>query len=170
MKTKWLAWDTRPTIKNLMILVAIFAVMMGGLVYGVKRAIENHVVIINDSGQEIAWVSVEVCGQSFDFHDIPDGGVKSPTFRATGDSGFIVTGSLADGTVFARDDGYVTSAMHGVWAMFTIQDGGRIVFNYDSGHALLLHAPHPTGRPPRQPRVRRPPEERARLPAPSGPY
>jgi hypothetical protein len=124
MKIQGLSWDTRPTVKNFMILVALFAMMMGGL----KRVIENKIIVLNRSGQDIAWVRVEVCHQAYDFEDISDGRASSSTFRATAESEFRMTGQLEDGTNLSYNDGYVTNSQHGLWATFIIEDGGRVVF------------------------------------------
>jgi hypothetical protein len=128
MKIQGLTWVPRLTVKNSMILVALFAMMMGAFAY-VRRAIESKVIVLNRSGQDIAWIRVEVCDQSYDFKGIPDGGKASATFRATHDSEYRVTGRLEDGTELPGDGyGYVTNSEFGLRTTFIIESGGKVVF------------------------------------------
>ena len=99
---------------------------------GVARSrIRNHLVIVNQSGQTIRFVTVEVGGVSNRFEDLPAGTSASAPFVIRGDDSFRVRGQLENGTLVAARAGYVTNGMYGENARFIIGPGGTLEFKQE---------------------------------------
>ncbi|MBM3325148.1 MAG: hypothetical protein FJY66_05725 [Calditrichaeota bacterium] len=70
--------------------------------------VQNSVTVVNNSGVKADRVIVTVCGQDVIFENLETGKQQSRSFSVTGDSGFLVSASLSDGTVASNSFGYVT--------------------------------------------------------------
>ena len=70
--------------------------------------VQNSVTVINNSGLNADRVTVTVCGQNVVFENLAAGKKQSRSFSVNGDSGFIVSATLTDGTVLTNGFGYVT--------------------------------------------------------------
>jgi len=70
--------------------------------------VRNRVTVVNNSGLKAERVTVTVCGQDVVFENLHAGKMESQSFLVKGDSGFVVSASLSDGTVATHSFGYVT--------------------------------------------------------------
>lgn len=69
---------------------------------------QNSMTVVNNSGLKATSVTITVCGQDLVFENLNTGDKQSRNFSITGDSGFIVSATLTDGTVVTNGFGYVT--------------------------------------------------------------
>jgi len=95
----------------------------------VRGRFQNRVTIENDSGQPIRLMQVTTAGKTIEFKEIPDTGRMTAPFEIKSDDSFAVECRLADGTVTKGGFGYVTHGMYGQRVRFTVEPGGRIVFD-----------------------------------------
>ncbi len=65
----------------------------------------------NKSSQTVVWVIVQVCGQNLAFTNVPPGASRTTNFAITNDSGYVVTGALANGTPVQGGFGYTTKQL-----------------------------------------------------------
>ena len=70
---------------------------------------QGEVTVINDTGEEIAQGSVEVCNQRFAFIDLKPGNRKQFFYSITAESQYTVAVKFASGREVTNDIGYVTS-------------------------------------------------------------
>lgn len=84
------------------------AILAMALVASSCGRVQNRVTVLNNSGLKADRVTVAVCGQDVVFENLEAGKKQSRRFSVTGDSGFLVTASLSDGTVATNSFGYVT--------------------------------------------------------------
>ena len=90
-------------------------------------ASQNRVVVANDAGPLIRWLTVEVCGDPFRFADIPPGGSVSVAFGTPRDeSRFDIRGQFADGAEFADSCGYVVWEDYGRRFRLAVKPGGEV--------------------------------------------
>jgi hypothetical protein len=92
----------------IMKLIATMAILAMALVVTSCGKVQNSVTIVNNSGLKADRVTVTVCEQDVVFENLDAGKKQSRSFSVTGDSGFIVSASLADGTIATNGFGYVT--------------------------------------------------------------
>jgi hypothetical protein len=105
------------------VLVLLFA---GG--WAVWSRLENRLVVKNESGQAISFLTITVGGETILREDIPANGSVSARFRIRADDHFAIRCRLADGTEIADNCGYVTNGMSGERAEFAIHPGGKLEF------------------------------------------
>jgi hypothetical protein len=95
-------------MERMMKLINTAAVLALALLMTSCGKIQNSVTVINNSGVKADRVTVTVCGQDVVFENLGAGKKASQSFSVTGDSGFLVSASLSDGTVATNSFGYVT--------------------------------------------------------------
>ena len=119
----------RFTVRRMMLAIAGATFPCGGVVCGV-RALENCLVVENESGQPIAWLKIRMAnaGRIAAFKEIPDRGVETSSFTIRGDDSFVVDGILADGTKLGGSFGYVTNGEYSVHPRLQVRRGGKIDF------------------------------------------
>ena len=89
-------------------LIASMAIVTMALIVASCGKVQNSLTALNNSGLKADRVTVAVCGQDILFENLESGKKQSRSFSVTGDSGFMVTASLSDGTVATNSFGYVT--------------------------------------------------------------
>jgi len=80
----------------------------------IANRLQNTFTIVNQTGQSLTSLRVEVCNQKFDLGSIPPNGQTSRTYNITTDSGYSVQATLKDGSRIEEIDGYVTTGYYGV--------------------------------------------------------
>jgi uncharacterized protein (DUF2141 family) len=95
-------------MEKIMRLITSVAIVAIALVATSCGKVQNSVTVVNNSGQKAGRVTVTVCGQDVVFDNLESGKKQSRSFSVTGDSGFIVSAHLSDGTVATNSFGYVT--------------------------------------------------------------
>ena len=88
--------------------ITTLAILAMALIVTSCGKVQNSVTVVNNSGLNADRVTVTVCGQDVVFEHLDAGKKQSRSFSVTGDSGFFVSASLADGTVVTNGFGYVT--------------------------------------------------------------
>jgi hypothetical protein len=104
--------------------VVVALLLAGG--WAVWHRIENRLVVTNESGQAITFLTITVGGETIRLEDVPAGASVSARFRIRSDDHFVVRGRLADGTELTEDCGYVTNGTYGERAAFVIGPGGKL--------------------------------------------
>ena len=107
---------------SLLILALMFLVSCGGW--------QNTLTVTNSSESTVEQVTVQVCSRSYVFAGLKAGESRTQTFVVDGDSGFVVTACLADGTgPLTNGFGYVTggAGAHRNHAEITITKERKIV-------------------------------------------
>jgi hypothetical protein len=117
------------TVRRMMLAVAGIAVLCGVVVCS-GRTLENRLVVENQSGQPLVWLTIGLhrAGPIVTFKDLPDGGTESTSIKIRGDDEFMLNGILADGTKVGGSFGYVTSGEYGESPRFIVRKGGKIDF------------------------------------------
>ena len=95
-------------MERMMRLINTVAMLVLALTLTSCGKIQNSVTVVNNSGVKVDRITVTVCGQDVVFDNLGAGKKASQSFSVTGDSGFIVSASLSDGTVSTNSFGYVT--------------------------------------------------------------
>lgn len=122
--------------------VVIALLLTGG--WTVWSRIENRLIVRNDSGQAITFLTITVGGETLRFEDIPASVSISSRFHIRSDDSFVVRGQLADGTKLAENCCYVTHGMYGERAEFIIQPGGKLEFKQGEDEASYTPLPLPS--------------------------
>lgn len=119
----------RFTTRRMMLVVAVMALLCGGIICGMRR-LENRLVVENQSGRPLAWLKIGMgrAGPIASFKDLPDGGAETASFIIRGDDGFVLDGMLMDGTKVGGNFGYVTNGDYGERPCFVIRRGGKVDF------------------------------------------
>ena len=126
--------------------IGVALAIAAGLAILIMRMAQNKVLVANESGQEIRTLIVAAPGMATaTFRDIAPGSTRTFRFFSRGEGGIVLRATLADGTVLAGEDGYVTKRMSSGTMKFAIPATGRVLFNG-----------HPTGWPGTQPTPWRP--------------
>jgi hypothetical protein len=120
-------------MKRLALVMASLPILTLAVVGAVRSRVQNHVVIVNDSGQSIRIMTVQVGGATIRFEDLSAGASASAPFVIRGDDSFQVRGRLEDGTSVTGGHGYVTNGMYGEDARFVIRPGGELEFKQRRG-------------------------------------
>ena len=91
--------------------------------------VQNTLIVTNHSGVTADRVAVTVCGEVYLFSGLTNGGAQTRHFRVTGDSGFKVSATLADGTTLTNGFGYVTggAGSYGNHASLEIRQDRQII-------------------------------------------
>jgi hypothetical protein len=101
------------------------------VVFGAWSIARNRVVVVNESGQRVHSLVVEVCGKTIRLGDIPPGGSACAAFGTPVDeSHFELRGRLEDGTEVNDSGGYVVWEDYG--RRFVIVIGPRADVSYYS--------------------------------------
>jgi hypothetical protein len=88
---------------------------------------DRHTLTIrNKSGQTVTWLTVDVCGQSLAFSNLPTGVSRKTNFAITSDSGYVVTGALASGTPVQGMFGYTTKQLGREKVQVDLLPGGTV--------------------------------------------
>jgi hypothetical protein len=95
-------------MERIMKLIATMAILAMTLIATSCGKVQNTVTVVNNSALKADRVTVTVCGQDVVFDNLDAGKKQTRNFSVTGDSGFIVSASLADGTIASNGFGYVT--------------------------------------------------------------
>ena len=108
--------------KNAYILLLLLGVM-------ISCSSENSatVHVLNDSGQLIEKLKIDVFGKSQTISSLKNGESTTLMYHNLSDSHFTLNGELEDGSRIAGDFGYVTSGMN-FEASFKIHKGGEVEF------------------------------------------
>ena len=103
--------------------MALFAFCCSGF----WSLIQNRLVVINESDQEIKWLEVTTGGDTIRFENIAAAAQVTRRFRIRGDDSIKVQGELEDGTeIGPRSLGYFTNGMSGVRATIRIDQAGEL--------------------------------------------
>jgi hypothetical protein len=119
-------------MKKLAVATAAVLVLLFASGWTVWSRIENRLVVTNESGQAISFLTITVGGETILREDIPAPGSVSARFRIRGDDHFAIRCRLADGTEIAENLGYVSNGMSGERAEFVIRPGGKLEFKQGS--------------------------------------
>ena len=96
----------------------------------IMRMAQNKVLVANESGQEIRTLIVAAPGMApATFRDIAPGSTRTFRFFSRDEGGIALRATLADGTVLAGEDGYVTKYMRSGPMKFAIPATGRVLFD-----------------------------------------
>ncbi|SIO60691.1 hypothetical protein SAMN05444166_6488 [Singulisphaera sp. GP187] len=119
----------RLSVRQGMTAIAGLALVFGGVTCGFRRA-ENRLVVENRSGQslDLLDISLSRAGHIVTIKSLPDGGAETAPFWIKGDDGFVLNGSLADGTKVVGNFGYVTNGDYAERLRFVVRPGGRVEF------------------------------------------
>lgn len=89
----------------------IFALWLGGKINALILSPEVGVVLLsNETSQEITSAHVTICGQEFEFSNVPKGGFAVARYNVTSDSHYDVKVLLRSGH---RRDGKIGYVTHG---------------------------------------------------------
>jgi len=95
-------------MERMMRLINTMAILALALIVTSCGKVQNSVTVVNNSGVKADRVTVTVCGQDVVFESLDAGKRQTRGFSVTGDSGFIVSAAMSDGTVATNSFGYVT--------------------------------------------------------------
>ncbi len=84
----------------------------------------HRMIVINKASTPIADLVVTVCGKDYEFNSMSPADRVSAVFEITGDSGFLVNGSFADGKKITGGFGYVTKNIAKQSVVITVHDDG----------------------------------------------
>ena len=88
----------------------------------------NRFAIENQTSQNIKSLKVDVCQLTYAFSNIAAGKMVWSKHRVVGDSHYVVTGTLQDGTKIHGEGGYVSNGYMGMRDVLIAEsDGGVIV-------------------------------------------
>jgi hypothetical protein len=85
------------------------------------------VVVLNNSGQPIKQLQIDVFGKSQSISSLENGENVTLVYRNLSDSHYTLNGELKDGTRIEGDFGYVTHGMD-FEVTFKISKGGEVKF------------------------------------------
>ena len=88
--------------------------------------LQHRVIVVNESGQRLDFLSVTIGGETIRFVSVPEGATVSAPFRIHGDDHFEFLGQMTNGTRFDAVLGYVTGGWLGVRAWFAVQPDGTV--------------------------------------------
>lgn len=92
----------------------------------------NKMLIVNDSSQTIAELTISIGSYQYRFLNLKNGANESCYFSTDRDSSYLVNGQLSDGTPVVGELGYVCGGMHG--------ERTRIVINRDETVSIEMGA------------------------------
>lgn len=98
----------RPRV-HVMALVVVLGFILSVIALFLSGA--STVVVTNGTGQNLARLTVRVCGRALVFEDVGPAQQETRWYRISGDCHFEVEGVLADGTKLGAEGGYVTGGM-----------------------------------------------------------
>ena len=110
--------------------IVVATAIVAAIAVLVMRMAQNKVLVTNESGQEIRTLTVAAPGMApATFRDIAPGSTRTFRFFSRGEGGIALRATLADGTVLAGKDGYVTTYVAPCTMKFAIPATGRVLFN-----------------------------------------
>lgn len=116
-------------MKRLALYTLLLLAFVTAVGYALSIAKQNRLDVINQSGQTIDFVEIQVCDQTIRFDDIPPGETVTSPFQIHRDDHFVVQGQLSDGSNFTAECGYVTNGMSGSRADFTVTPDAQVEFS-----------------------------------------
>ena len=108
--------------------IGVVAAILVGVALLVVR-LAQKVVVANESGKQIQSLVITVAGSPpVTFRNIAPGSTRTLRFFTEGEGGIAVRATLADGTVVAGEDGYVTKHVYAETKKFAIPANGRVLY------------------------------------------
>ena len=108
--------------------IGVAVAIVAALAILFMRMAQNKVLVANGSGQEIRTLVVAAPGMApATFRDIAPGSTRTFRFFSRGEGGIAMRATLADGTVLAGKDGYVTQYVLPCTMEFAILATGRVL-------------------------------------------
>jgi hypothetical protein len=111
-----------------MLSLATVFVLIAAITAGSWHMTRNWITVENRSGASVKQLTVMVGRTPIAFGTIPAGDTVQAPFEITNDCDFVLSGTLADGSLLSARDGYVTPGMYGENVRIRIEPGGRIRF------------------------------------------
>lgn len=119
------------TIKRIMIAFAVIGLILGGIVSWLRIPIINELVVQNHSGQTIDEIQIRFStAEIATFKSLADKEWVAAKVDMAHHSGFIVSGSLSDGTKLSGTFAPLRYGHYYECAAFTIGRGGTIRFTH----------------------------------------
>ena len=104
---------------SVMVLVITWGIMF-------RSRLEDRLIVVNKSGQEVSALEIKTGDQTIDFGEIPKNQTVVRTFDTRDAVKFSLNGHLSDRTRFALTANSVKSGWLGQEVTFTIRPGGSI--------------------------------------------
>lgn len=107
---------------------AIIALVLAACAsYWVHSKNRGHSITVTNAGlKSINTLVLTVCGADYSFQNVPPGSQSQRVFVITGDSGFLIHGQFADGTVINGGFGYVTKNVSRQHVEVIVHDDGSV--------------------------------------------
>ena len=118
-------------MRRLAILKWMFLLVGIAIVYGVYIRVQNRFTVTNASGQTVRSLRVQAGASVHHFENVDNLSRVSSSFQIVSDSGYEVSGILADGKTFHRGCGYLSNGMWGERARFVIDRQGNVLSDWD---------------------------------------
>ena len=110
--------------------IGVALAIVAAIAIPIMRMAQNKALVANESGQKIRTLIVAAPGMApATFRDIAPGSTRTFRFFSRDEGGIALRATLADGTVLAGEDGYVTKYVRPCTMEFVIPATGRVLFD-----------------------------------------